>query len=375
MFWCRFGTISHMKSKIALALAISWFANGVATDVPKSCGVAARSLEGPFPILSVPYFENGSVDFGCLAAQVRFVSKWGCTGAIFGQSNDSVDLLTWEERTNAFEVCACAAESLPVVLGLGANGTNTTHMLEIAAAIERTAARHPGASICIVSRPPNDARSQEDIEAAWDALGKTVRRAVIMQTHGAKNVPRPTVELMVRLAKRHPGVFGYIKEEAPGDSANVRMVEENAAKPAIKNVFSGWGGWQWLYQLRRCSSGGLITERVAYAPVLGEIWRAHKAGDEARLVSAYAMYRLLIDQRNFPGGLRGYSLYMLQKEGLCRSLVSRQYQHREVTEGGTFGWGEGWKFETVALTDRQKTELDALYRDMIRFVSKGDGCR
>ena len=88
------------------------------------------------------------------------------------------------------------------------------------------------------------------------------------------------------------------------------------------------------------------------------------------------MYRLLIDQRNFPGGLRGYSLYLLQKEGLCRSLVSRQYQHCEVTEGGTFGWGEGWKLKTVELTERQKAELDALYDDMMDFVGRdGTPCR
>ena len=97
---------------------------------------------------------------------------------------------------------------------------------------------------------------------------------------------------------------------------------------------------------------------------------ADESGERgARLSEAYAMYRLLIDQRNFPEGLRGYSLYLLQKEGLCRSLVSRQYHHREVTEGGTFGWGDGWKLETVELTERQKAELDALYDDMMDFVN------
>ena len=359
-----------MRREIAVAIAICWLSAG-AVGRMESGSSLRYPLEGPFPILSIAYFGDGSVDFDSLAAQVRFVAKCGCPGVIFGQSNDSVDLLSWEERTNAFEVCASAAEKLPLVLGLGANGTNTAHALEIAAAVERVAAAHPAASICIVSRPPNDVRSQGDIEDAWDALGRAVRRPVIMQTHGARNVPEPSVELMVRLARKHPGVFGYIKEEAAGDSANIRMVEENAAKPAIKNVFSGWGGWQWLYQLRRCGSGGLITERVAYAPLLGEIWRAHKAGDNDRLVAAYAMYRLMIDQRNFPGGLRGYSLYLLKKEGLCRSLVSRQYQHREVTEGGTFGWGDGWKLETFDLSESQKAELDALYVDMVRFVEKG----
>ena len=363
-----------MKSGIALAVACCWLSAGAVGRI-ESGDSPCYTLEGPFPILSMAYFDDGAIDFGSLAAQVRFVAKSGCPGVIFGQSNDSVDLLSWEERTNAFEACASAAESLPVVLGLGANGTNTAHMLEIAVAVERVAVAHPAASICIVSRPPNDARSQGDIEDAWDALGKVVRRPVIMQTHGARNVPEPAVELMVRLAKKYSGVFGYIKEEAAGNSANIRMVAENAAKPAIKNVFSGWGGWQWLYQLRRCGSGGLITERVAYAPLLGEIWRAYKAGDNDRLVAAYAMYRLMIDQRNFPGGLRGYSLYLLRKEGLCRSLVSRQYQHREVTEGGTFGWGDGWKLETFDLSESQKVELDALYGDMVRFVGKGGESR
>lgn len=337
---------------------------------------AAGTIRGPMPILSTPYFEDGSIDYESLAAQTKFVAKW-CPGVIWGQSNDSVDLVTHDERLKAFDTCAAAVAGDSVVLALGANGTNTSHMLEIAAAIERTANRHPTARIAIISRPPNDARSEADIERAWDALGAAVKRPVIFQTHGAKNVPEPSVELMVRLATRHPDAFGWIKEESAGDNANVRMIQENAAKPVIKTVLSGWGGWQWLYQLRQCGSEGLVTERAAYAPILGTIWRLYESGERgARLAEAYAMYRLLIDQRNFPGGLRGYSLYLLQKEGLCRSLVSRQYQHREVTEGGTFGWGDGWKLETVKLTERQKAELDALYDDMMDFVGRdGTPCR
>ena len=37
--------------------------------------------------------------------------------------------------------------------------------------------------------------------------------------------------------------------------------------------------------------------------------------------------------------------------------------------------GGGWKLETVELTERQKSELDALYDDMMQFTmesSKGD---
>ena len=223
----------------------------------------------------------------------------------------------------------------------------------------------------MVSRPPDDTRSEAELERAWDALGAVAKRPVIFQTYCSDETPTPSVELMVRLAKRHPHAFGYIKEEAAGDSANQRMALENEAKPPVKTVFSGWGGWQWLYQLRECGSEGLITERCAYAPILGEIWRRYERGEcGASLTEAFAMYRLLIDQRNFPAGLRGYSLYLLVKEGVFSNLVSRQYVNVKVTEGGSFGIGREWKLETVELTDRQKRELDRLLEEMKEFVSK-----
>jgi hypothetical protein len=82
------------------------------------------------------------------------------------------------------------------------------------------------------------------------------------------------------------------------------------------------------------------------------------------------MYRLLIDQRNFPGGLRGYSLYFLKKEGVFKNLNSREYKKAKVTEGGSFGSGHAWRLSTVTLTESQKRELDALFEDMRKFAKK-----
>lgn len=206
------------------------------------------------------------------------------------------------------------------------------------------------------------------------AQAGVVKRPVIFQTYGTKETPTPSVELIVRLAERHPHAFGYVKEEAAGWEANERMVRENASRPAMKTVFAGWGGWQWLLQLRHCGSEGLVTERCAYAPILGEIWRRYEQGERGlSLTEAYAMYRLLIDQRNMPGGLRGYSLYLLNKAGVFTNMVSRQYETAKVTEGGSFGTGRKWKLDTVNLNDLQKRELDLLYGDMIEYSRKGNG--
>ena len=331
---------------------------------------SADEMRGPFPIMSTPYFEDGAVDYDGLKREAAWLIRCKSPGAIWCQSNDAIDLLTTEEKFRGFEACATACEGKDIVLALGANGTNATEMLEIAAEIERVAERHPSAKLAMISRPPDDVRTEAQLERAWDALGDAVKRPVIFQTYCSEKTPTPSVELLVRLAKKHPAVFGYVKEEAAGNSANERMVQENAAKPAMKRVFSGWGGWQWLYQLRQCGSEGLVTERVAYAPLIMRIWRAYLKGEPYEgITEAFAMYRLLIDQRNFPGGgLRDYSLYFLEKEGIFRNRVSRRYADAKETEGGSFGSGKKWKLNTVEIPERQRKELDFLYAKIMEAL-------
>lgn len=330
----------------------------------------AAILEGPFPIVTMTYNEDGSVDYESIAKQVEYASRWDCAGVVFGQSNDAVDLLSDEEKLKGFEACVGAAEGLAVTIGLGVNGTNAAQMVYYAQEAGKIAAMHPKAKVCFVARPTDDSKTSEDIERAWDALGAVAVRPVIFQTHGLADGPEPTVEAMARLSAKYPDVFGYVKEESSGDGANIRMIEENGMKPPFKCIFSGWGGWQWLHQLRQCGSGGLITERIPFAPLLGEIWRAHSAGDRARTVEAFAMYRMLIDQRNFPDGFHGYQHYALMKLGLAKNLVYRAYRRQKTTDGGNFGdRAEGWKLDTVQLSDRQRREVDLLLDDMFEFVT------
>lgn len=332
-----------------------------------------QEMKGPFPIMSVAYHEDGSVDYETLGREAQYVDECGCPGVIWCQSNDAVDLLTTEEKHWSFEAVAKAVEDRKIVLAIGANGTNVTEMLDLAAEVERVAERHPASKIAMIVRPPDDIRKEDDLEAAWSELGKIAKRPVIFQTFGTHETPTPSVEMMIRLARKYPLQFGYIKEEAAGNEANERMILENAAKPDIKVVMSGWGGWQWLYQLRQCGSEGLITERCAYAPILAKIWHEHVTGDPmGTLASSYAMFRLLIDQRNFPGkgGLRGYNLHMLFRAGVFKNLISREYKVLNVTEGGNFGVGRDWKLENLKIPETMKRELDLLHDDMMRFAKE-----
>ena len=66
----------------------------------------------------------------------------------------------------------------------------------------------------------------------------------------------------------------------------------------------------------------------------------------------------------------GYHLYLLEKEGVFRNRISRQYKNAVVKDAGSFGARREWKLVDVKLTDLQIKELDLLYKDMMDFVER-----
>ncbi|MGN0833735.1 MAG: dihydrodipicolinate synthase family protein [Kiritimatiellia bacterium] len=355
------------RTAILLGATLALAAMDARADVP-----ADARMKGPFLIASTPYLEDGAVDFDALVAEVRYMDAAGCTGVIWPQSNDAIDLLTPEEKREGLRRLAAAAASFTnAVLTIGVSGTNTAQTLAFAAFAEALASRS-SAPIALAARPPTYACTAAEVEACFEALGRVAKRPVVIQTFVSDDCPAPSVAFLVELARRFPGVYGYIKEESEGARANARQAEEVAAKPVVKTVFSAWGGWQWLYQRRALGTEGLVSERPAYAPLVAHIWRTMQAGDpDGRLQEAYAMYRYLIDQRAIPGGsLRGYSLYYLKKLGLFRTTLSRTYLASRVTESGTFGVGHEWKLVDIDLTDAQRAELDANFEGMRRFLAR-----
>ena len=335
----------------------------------------AAEIEGPYVILSTPYHADGSVDFDNLVKSARFAAAWDIPGVIWPQSNDSVDLLTREERFAGMAALVEAWRSQPVstVLALGVNGDDTEDMLVYAREAERLAAES-GVDIVLAARPPYYGRSEKDIEEYYEALAAVVRRPVIIQTYVNDACPTPSVGFLTSLARRHPDIYGWIKEESNALEANDRQRRELEGRPAVKTVFSAWGGWQWLYQRRQIGTAGLISERVAYAPIVSLVWRAMKNGDrKGCLTEAYALYRLLIDQRFVEyDSLRGYSLYYFVRLGLFDNMLSRTYASEPDAENDTYTRENKskWVLSDIVLTDAQRAELDKCYDDMMKFVRK-----
>ena len=313
---------------------------------------AAAPVRGAYPILTTPYLEDGAVDYDSLVNEAKWVDAAGVDGIIWPQSDDSIDLLTTDEKMRGMSALAEASRGFRARLCIGVNGRDAAEMLEVARHAESLAAEF-NPRIVFISRPGDDCRTQEDLERYYESLATVARRPVIVQTYNGDKCPAPSVELLARLAERHPGIYGWIKEEVrDGFEANRRMKSELAAKPPLKTVFSAWGGWQWLYQSRRLGSEGVISERAALAPMLAEIWRLMEAKDETgKLDAAYAKYLLAINlMQTVPGDLRGYQLVFFREKGIFRTTVSRVRVDKAVDP-------YKWKLDVLEVDDGIRAEI------------------
>ena len=317
------------------------------------CAFAADApIRGTYPILTTPYLADGTVDYGSLVKEAQWVDKAGVDGIIWPQSDDSIDLLTMDEKKRGMSDLAEAAKGFCARLCLGVEGRDTAEMLELAWHGESLAVS-VNPSIVFISRPADDCRTQDDLCRYYEALAEVAKRPVIIQTYNGDKCPAPSVDLLVKLAERHPTIYGWIKEEVrDGFEANRRMKAELAARPPLKTVFSAWGGWQWLYQSRRLGSEGVISERAALAPMLAEIWRLMEAKDDTgALDAAYAKYLLAINlMQTVPGDLRGYQLVFFKEKGIFNTTVSRACVDKENDP-------YKWKLDVLEVDEATKQEI------------------
>lgn len=318
-------------------------------------------VRGPFPILSTPFKENGEVDYEVLGKQALFVDWCGSPGMIWPQSGDSVDLLTMDEKLKGMETLANAMKGRKSALCLGVQGKNTEEMLVYARKAEELNVP------CIISRPPDDGKTQEDMRAYWRELMNVINRPVIIQTTGGTKYqgPPPSVQLLIELAKENK-YFGYVKEEA----ANTwqRMKELVAAKPTIKCVMSARGGWGWLHQ-SLIGTEGLVTERAAYADLLAKIWENMDCGNRIKAAEYYSQLLLMLNlKETIPGNqLRGFHLYVFILRGVFKNTLSRNYGPKNSIP-------EKPIISEMKISDEWKAEIEMRLEAIRPYLKEGNFC-
>ncbi|QDT32090.1 dihydrodipicolinate synthase family protein [Thalassoglobus polymorphus] len=314
-------------------------------------------FRGPFPILSTPFTNSGEVDFEVLAREARFADWCESPGMIWPQSNDSVDLLTQNEKLEGMEVLAKTSRNLKTTaLCLGVQGEDTDDMLVYAKHARKLS------PTAVISRPPDTGKTQEDLRQYWRALASVItEQPVMIQTTARRGGVSPSTELLIELAEEFPN-FGYVKEESNPVIPRVRKLLES---PSIRSVFSARGAYGWLYE-SRLGTEGLVTERLAYADILAKIWKLMRSGDDpAMLKDMYSKLTLMFNlSQTHPGNLRGYSLYLLKMRGVFNTMISRQYGPNGTTPAQPI-------IRDLTLSNEEIAEIEWRFESLKPFLKPG----
>ena len=322
---------------------------------------AAAQIGGVFPLLCTPYAEDGSLDCATLAKEAAFVADCGANGIIWPAAKDALDYLSPDEEQRGLAAIAAALDGRDIWFSPCCPGTNTADVLRRATVAESIAAKHPSLKTTMLVRMANDAKGDADYERQYDALAAATKLPVIIQTYNGKS-PMPSAKLLIDLARRHPETYGWYKVEGTGKEIVPCMKALVAAKPAVKTVFTGWGGRDWLYHYRRVGTRGVITQRPMYADLLVKIGRALERDDGSadELFAKFIYLRNLEDAIPAPE-MRGWNLYVLKKRGVFRNTLSR----RKRRDDGS------WEVPDVLLTDADIAEIDARLAYAVDMVQKG----
>ena len=329
-----------------------------------SCGMLLAggdpAMRGPFPLMCTPWTADGALDVPTLVKEAEFVDSCGVAGVIWPTASEVADLVKEGEYEKGLDALAARAAKPDFKARLTAvcSGKTSKSALARVQTVNSVMERHD-VKMAILARPPDDAKTQDDIAAYYRALGAIAKCPVIIQTYNGKS-PQPDVALLIALAKEFPEVFGYVKEESPGNKVNARIAQLIAAKPVIHTVFSGWGAKGWLYQGPRLGTEGIITQRPAYADLLACIWREMGNGElgtgNGTLIDAYCKLLLMCNLGSTFGGnddvMRGPHLYVLQKRGVFANTYTRKRPPKDDTSG------RKWIVEEFKLAADEKAEID-----------------
>ena len=285
-----------------------------------------KEIAGPYPLLVTPWTEDAKLDTEVLVREARYVASFDVGGFIWPTAGEVLWNLSTEEYEAGIRVLATIEGARKIVATCP--GKTSAEALARAALVQRIA-DETGAPMALLARMPDDAADQAAIEAHYRALAGVARMPVIVQTFNDGKSPQPDIEVLVRLTRDYPAIYGYVKEESPGGKVNARMAEL-LRHPEIKTVLSGFGAKAWMFQGTKIGTDGVISQRPHYAPLFGRIYALMKEGrqsDDPELADAFCKLLYLSNLGDTFGEtddmMRGPHLYILQRLGIFRNRLTR----------------------------------------------------
>ncbi|MDA1314444.1 MAG: dihydrodipicolinate synthase family protein [Acidobacteria bacterium] len=177
----------------------------------------SKTIEGIIPILATPFHDDGSIDMDGQKQVVDHILDQGAHGVgVFGNAGEGYTLLADERRTLLEAIVKRVDGRVPVVVGIGATGT------DVAVSLCKEAEQQGADALMVL--PPYYLRPDGDgVVFFYQAIGDAVGIPIMVQDAPLlTQVPMPPA-LLARLAREIPMVT-CAKIEAPPTAPKISLV-------------------------------------------------------------------------------------------------------------------------------------------------------
>lgn len=236
------------------------------------------------PVLTAmvtPFDENGRVDLDGAAALASWLVEQGNDGLVLTGTTGEASTLTDEEQVEVWRVVRAAVD-VPLIAGSGTN--DTRHAAELTAQADAA-----GMDAVLVVTPYYNRPSQAGIEAHFRHVAGSTRLPVILYDIPVRTGRKISTELLLRLAREVPNIFG-VKDAAGDPAESARLIAE---APPDFELYSGDDSL--TLPLLSVGAVGVIGVCTHWAArEMGEMIAAYQKGDveqaierNARLIPSY----------------------------------------------------------------------------------------
>lgn len=260
------------------------------------------SFSGVFPILQMPFDENGNIILDDLRAEVEYAIRGGVhgVGIAFGTE---VNKLSDHERDDVLStVVDQANHRIKVVMNTGAPSTaQTINYGRVAKVL--------GADAVMIAPPAIPGIPTLLVRQHFLDIAEASDLPIFMQDMtGAPMAP----SLLAELANAHENLCYAKIESLPTPN---RFSEAGEAASDRLSMFGGANGVYFLEELRRGARGTM--QGIALCDIVRKTWDAFHSGDEARAENIWNTYQPLVKLYTMGEG----QLYWIAKEILKRRGV------------------------------------------------------
>lgn len=275
------------------------------------------SVNGVFPIVPTPFFDDGAIDFDSLDRLGDFYLRCGCSGAtVLGQLGEA-SKLTHDESLAAASRMIQRMKTLPVVVGVSAPGFAAMR------ALTRDVMDRGAAGVMIA--PPNTLRTDEQIIAyytqAVEAIGSNV--PFVLQDYPLTFSVQMTAEVIRRIVTELPSCVMLKHEDWPGleKITTLRSLEREGRMRHIA-ILCGNGGLFLDHEMERGADGA--NTGYAFPDMLCDVVRHCAAGRRDDAHDLFDAHLPLLRYEQQPGVGLAVRKYVLLKRGLLASAAQRR---------------------------------------------------